>query len=150
MGEGPVLKLKAIGYWRTDQWGGRLVFPQPQRLVRPAWHADELAQIAAYLRSGHTFARWSGYSFCRFGCGIDRPRMGSTDLTDGEWVWPAGLAHYVEAHAVALPEELVEAMRRHGWRVPDLDHPPRFGPGPEPATFDFSFWVEWARAHEPS
>lgn len=33
--------------------------------------------------------------------------MGCTTLTDGKYVWPEGLAHYVTAHAVRPPEEFV-------------------------------------------
>src|SRR5262245_22351958 len=100
--DGPT--LKAVGYWRDR---GARQLPRPQWLVRQGWHAEDQGRMAAYLHSGLTFADWLGFSFCRFGCGIDCRRMGSSDLTDGEWVWPAGLAHYVEAHAVILPEPFV-------------------------------------------
>ena len=33
--------------------------------------------------------------------------MGCATLTDGKYVWPEGLAHYVSAHAVRLPEDFV-------------------------------------------
>jgi hypothetical protein len=107
-----------------------------------------LERILAYLRSGYTFADWMGYSFCRFGCGVDGRPMGSSDRTDGEWVWPAGLAHYVASHGVFLPEEFVNTMRWNEWRVPALDRPPRFGREPGDAPFDLAFWVEWARRHQ--
>jgi hypothetical protein len=94
------------------------------------------------------FARWLGYSFCRFRCGIDDHLMGSSDLTDGEWVWPAGLAHYVEEHSVFLPEPFVKTMRWQDWHVPVLDNEPHFGSGPEDAGFDFAFWVAWAKQHQ--
>src|SRR5262249_50221737 len=69
-----------------------------------------------------------GYSTCRFFCGkkwrsrgmsLSTRLLGSDELTDGEWIWPEGLPHYIEAHYVCLPEEFVARMELHGWRVPD-------------------------------
>lgn len=38
---------------------------------------------------------------------------GSAELTDGKhFVWPQGLAHYVEAHDVRLPDEVVAIAER--------------------------------------
>jgi hypothetical protein len=59
-----------------------------------------------------------GYSFCRFECGIPNNAMGDSDLSDGEWLWPEGLAHYVERHSVRLPDEFIQTMRSHSWQVP--------------------------------
>jgi hypothetical protein len=73
--------------------------------------------------------------------------MGACDVGDGVWLWPQGLAHYVERHSVCLPEELVETMRSHGWQVPAEETLPskleRFQ-----EQGDLSFWVEWARDYQ--
>jgi hypothetical protein len=38
---------------------------------------------------------------------------GSTELTDGKhFVWPQGLAHYVEAHDVRLPDDVMVVAER--------------------------------------
>jgi hypothetical protein len=63
-----------------------------------------------YLRGGEVDAMYKGISYCRFrknGC-TPPTNMGSCDLTDGVWIWPEGLAHYVEAHEVWLPDSFVE------------------------------------------
>lgn len=53
------------------------------------------------------FVAAAGTSFCRV-CG---QANGSAELTDGvRFVWPEGLAHYVEAHNVRLPAEVTAAM----------------------------------------
>jgi len=44
---------------------------------------------------------------CRF-CGRE---IGFRELTDGRWVWPEGLGHYVEAHDVRLPEAFLASVR---------------------------------------
>src|SRR5262245_48523055 len=59
-----------------------------------------------------------GFSCCRFDCGIPDNEMGSCDLYDGKWLWPEGLAHYVERHSVRLPDEFIQTMRSHSWPVP--------------------------------
>jgi predicted component of type VI protein secretion system len=72
--------------------------------------------------------------------------LGSADLTDGDWLWPEGLAHYIDSHSVCLPDEFVETMRSRCWQVPEtlqaetlaglLGHSGPFG--------DLSFWRAWA------
>ena len=62
--------------------------------------------------------------------------MGSWDLTDGTWVWPQGLSHYVEVHGVVLPEEFVSHV---------LSGPVPMKPDP-PHTYDFDYWTSWSSA----
>jgi hypothetical protein len=129
----PVLQL--IGYWARD--GLQLPYPHPVRLVRRSWRAEDRERIVAYLRSGHIIRPQLGYSFCRFACGIPNREMGDSERTDGEWVWPEGLPHYVEAHSVCLPEEFVATMASRGWRAPA-----ELGLIDEDLV-DESFWVAW-------
>jgi hypothetical protein len=44
--------------------------------------------------------------------------MGSYDFTDGVWVWPEGLSHYVEIHCVRLPAEFIDHLERRGFAYP--------------------------------
>ncbi|CBN76468.1 conserved unknown protein [Ectocarpus siliculosus] len=39
--------------------------------------------------------------------------MGCTTLTDGKYVWPEGLAHYIEEHAVRPPDDFVTFSLRN-------------------------------------
>jgi hypothetical protein len=130
MAELPALKL--IGYWAQSE--GPSLYPHPKRLVRPDWHEEDRGRIAAYLRAGTVLAAYCGFSCCRI-CGICN---GSREFTDGDWAWPEGLAHYVEAHAVCLPDEIVATMAARGWQVPTN----RGEPGCAPV--DESFWVGWS------
>ena len=108
----------------------------PPRLVRPDWRPAERLPIALFFsfRPGLR-DRGHGWSSCRFGCGPN----GSKDQTDGTWSSPEGLAHYVEAHAVCLPDEFLEAMGASGWVAPEASSGVT---GPPTAEF----WVEWASA----
>jgi len=136
---GPIA-VKAVGFWRLAD-GACPQYPTPQALVQPGWHAAELKRIIAYLRSGynaHPDLQFCGWSICRFeGC-IEGEYNGTREFTDGEWGWPEGLAHYVERHAVILPEEFIDTMRANHWRPPPSPDPPHR------TNLDVSFWIHWA------
>ncbi|SDY98174.1 hypothetical protein SAMN05421684_2726 [Asanoa ishikariensis] len=105
--------LRLIGYWdgpeaRDEGW------PDVRGFVDPTLEAAEREMLVAYLRSGTHFVACAGFSLCRF-CGASN---GSSEQTDGEhFVWPEGLAHYVEAHGVGLPQE-VRAVAARGPAAP--------------------------------
>jgi hypothetical protein len=112
--------LKAIGFWIRDLSDES--YPAPQELVG-VLPEEQRRSLARYLESGATFAQYLGYAWCRFVCGAsiesgtrgegDNPaalmstHVGTRDLTDGTWVWPEGLAHYVREHGIVLPEEFM-------------------------------------------
>ena len=131
------LKLKVLGYWSDKRTPSPL--PDPKNLVDPNWREDR-EKITNYLKSGLIAAQYMGFSYCRFECGIPAPMMGDSDLSDGTWVWPQGLAHYVEKHQVILPAEFVEHLKANGFRVncnltsQDL----------ESLQHDFGFWRGWS------
>ena len=86
------------------------------------------------------YVQYGGCSYCRVGCW--RTFLGSKDLTDGVWVWPEGLAHYVGTHGVRLPDEFVAHARRHAFRAPGKAALPRLA-----WEHDWTFWNEWSRTH---
>jgi hypothetical protein len=62
--------------------------------------------------------------------------MGNKDLTDGVWLWPEGLSHYVINHGIILPEEFIaDSFAGAEPRQPHVDE-----------AIDFSFWVQWSAA----
>ncbi len=105
--------------------------PAPQELV-----VDEsrLHAVANYLDHGLIHERYRGHSWCRV-CGNNSELMGSTDLTDGVWLWPAGLSHYLRCHSVGLPEDFII----HALAKPTFTQPAR------DAVADFGLWIEWSR-----
>jgi len=137
--------LLGVGYWYSPPWlriprNDR--FPDPTLLVDPAWRTQERQQIVAYLETGWEYMDWRGLSYCRFHCGIDEAKMGSHCITDGEWVWPEGLAHYVAYHHVRLPDEFIASMQRGDWKVPTGKSEPNWFTSSEP---DYSFWIAWGQ-----
>jgi hypothetical protein len=91
--------LVRVGYWRsaTDP-----DLPDPARLVDEAWSSDEREIVVGYLRAGLPVLHMMGFSPCRM---CDLATNGNAEFTDGAFLWPEGLAHYVEEHAVRLPDQ---------------------------------------------
>jgi len=133
-----VKQLIAIGLWNDGSDGCPL--HNPQEFVDSRWEATLREGLFHYLRSGVVTAQYLGYSWCRFDCGIRESEMGSADLSDGVWIWPEGLAHYVALHELRLPDEFVEHARTNGFRVPETDPE-------EDALGDPGFWVDWCEAN---
>lgn len=96
--------LQMIGFWK-DRIAD--AFPLPMELEAPQTLASGL--LADFLDAGVVAERWRGMAECRYEC---EGYLGSTDLSDGVWLWPEGLAHYVRYHAVALPPSFVEHVLR--------------------------------------
>ena len=102
-------KLTLIGYWDgplTDH-----SWPNPADFIDESWDADERDFIADYLGRGQLVFGFMGYSMCRM-CGREN---GDLELSDGKYLWPDGLVHYVADHGVRLPSEFV----RHAYQVVD-------------------------------
>ena len=115
--------LRAIGYWSDTRIGSPIKngFVSPKRWVGK-YETEEIQNlVSSYLDSGSKLVGWLGYSHCRFNCGKPDHEMGSCDLTDGVWVWPEGLSHYVKIHSVVLPIEFIDYMRQSEWIALQID-----------------------------
>ena len=137
---------RLIGYWKASL---RDEYPFPQEL-RAEYSPETRDRLVAHLESGCISDGYCGSSWCRFGC---PGRNGSAELTDGLWVWPEGLVHYMRHQPVLLPADFV----RHATTA----HPPATAPqrvqdfasilaGEIPLRrerADQSFWIAWARAY---
>ncbi len=108
------MRLVRIGYWNGN---GHEPWPDPTAFVDASWDADERALVVAYLRGGMTAASMWGSSACRL-CG---EQNGSRELTDGTYLWPDGLAHYLEAHDIRLPAAFVDHARNMACAVAEAD-----------------------------
>lgn len=129
-------RLEVLGWWFNPH--APTVLPLPQRLVG-GLDDHARAAVLAHLRAGRTLVTWPAASFCRFDCGIGE--LGTQDLTDGTFVWPDGLAHYVERHDVRLPEHFVaHAQSRRGLVGPGRLPKAGFG------LYDKEPWLRWALA----
>lgn len=94
-------KLILIGYWEGPETDHS--WPSPEELIDQSWDPEERELVGFYLSTGMVSMGCMGFSRCRL---CDRPN-GNLELSDGEFVWPDGLSHYVREHSVRLPEPFV-------------------------------------------
>ena len=96
--------MQLIGYWISGLKNEEFCAPQE---VVGYLAPDVRRRLGDYLDAGDCYEKYMGYSYCRFGCGIPDNEMGDGERTDGCWVWPDGLSHYIRAHGIMLPEEFI-------------------------------------------
>lgn len=115
--------------------------PMPHGLVTNQWDPEEKLKIIAYLRAGRPVNLYCGVSWCRFKCGISDGLMGCDDRTDGAWIWPEGLTHYVEVHSISLPDKFLQHARANNYAIPWI--PTKLLHG---VDLDLDYWMEWTAA----
>lgn len=129
------MTLQRIGYWQADLFDD---YPLPQE-VEGELPGEVRRKLVRHLNSGALFEQYRGYSWCRCGCEGDN---GSSELTDGVWVWPEGLAHYVQEHSCMLPPEILEHI---GAQTSSSRSPAAIVERDGPV--DESVWTRWAAQH---
>lgn len=125
--------MKLIGYWMENLNDAEL--PLPQELVGDL-SAGIRDAVCKYLCHGELYETYRGQSWCRFHCGFDRLEMGCREYTDGEWIWPEGLVHYVNTHGILLPEEFIACATSTRHSQPDNDR-----------SASLEFWISWAKPY---
>ena len=145
-----------VGSWHD----GADQFSHPQALVAPTWEMDRRHLIVQYLAGGGLVSVFAGYSYCRCGCeqrfrirNRDRDRKrryrfethplsnGDATLGDDKWCWPEGLAHYVQHHAIRLPDEFIAHAAAREFKP--------FGTDVGFVRQDRKFWIGWCERHAP-
>ncbi|OLP17069.1 hypothetical protein BST81_17065 [Leptolyngbya sp. 'hensonii'] len=122
--------MPLIGYWIESVYDDRFLAPQE---VADQLPPEAASKVLAYLQAGKHYRRACGLSWCRFS-GI---YLGSDELTDGYWIWPDGLIHYVAEHRVGLPEAFLADIL-HGRSQID-------NTAPDPSL---DFWLEWCQHNQ--
>jgi len=112
----PLEPLIVIGYW-ADQGKPDSPYIDPHELIDPDQPRDERFAVVDYLTRGLVARAYMGRSRCRI-CGD--PKNGNLELTDGTFLWPEGLAHYVRDHDVRLPTAFVEHVALQDDRLHSL------------------------------
>jgi hypothetical protein len=152
--------LKPIGFWISNLDDDR--FPPPQELVSE-YDTQTARMITDYLDAGTLIDAYFGFSWCRFLCGDG---FGSSELSDGEWLWPEGLSHYVRYHNVRLPDSFlakvqvsrstgrVEIPANHGRLPDDLIESIQqgkngfhFNDPDQLSIIDYEYWTNWSTKH---
>lgn len=127
--------MPIIGYWIESLDDDLFLAPQE---IAGKLTSDSVEQVAAYLRNGKLYEQYRGLSWCRFANGCSEKHVGSSELTDGYWIWPEGLIHYVEVHRVSLPEDfLADVFNKSTIKSKSIE--------PDP---DLSFWINWCAQNQ--
>jgi len=103
--------LKRVGYWYDPDDRYAQDYPKPEDCVDKNWDPRERRRVIRYLKAADYGPGYPGSSWCRFGCGISRKKMGYRDKSDGVYIFPEGYIHYLEKHHVRPPEEFLEHVR---------------------------------------
>lgn len=120
-----------IGFWARTIYDDPLVFPQELPICSDVALREKMIR---YLNAGIVHEVYRGWSYCRYHCGISDEEMGDCELTDGTWVWPIGLAHYVDTHHISLPPEFVNSV---------LELP--LDPSLSQYTTPDAYWIVWSQ-----
>ncbi len=123
--------LIAVGFWASYL---EKDLPDINGFIDKSISLSERLMLSTYLKKQFEYEVWRGWSYCRFNCGIPEEQMGHSDYTDGKYVWPEGLSHYIEKHDLWLPSEFVDHVANNFDVKPDVRRE-EFS-----YRYDFSWW----------
>jgi hypothetical protein len=115
-----------FGLWKTSE-ADSIDVPLFSEVIDAAWNPPDFENILDYLkRCPVALASGMRSEKCPH-CEDHLPEPG-TQRSDGVWVWPSSLAHYVEKHRVRLPDRMIMHIRSRNYSPPIL--PPLGGVEP--------------------
>ena len=99
------LGFKPLGFWADDNEEAGL--PRPHDFVDTSWdpHIRTVVQIYLDQSVPELLSVCGGHSPCRL---CDRSTNGCAEHSDGLYLWPSGLTHYLSAHAVKPPQDFID------------------------------------------
>jgi len=87
---------------------------------RPAVPEDETSGVLEYLNTAHVIMGGRGFDKDLFDPN-SAPDVPAAFHTDGTWIWPASVPHYLAKHGVPPEADLVAHIRANGFTPPQLD-----------------------------
>lgn len=114
--------IKRVGFYQEfgEHGDPSASAPSLRDAVRTAGEWDE-DRIVAYLESSPEIYSAMGAERDVITGDVWIPGAGSL-VTDGTWLWPVELAHYVRRHHIALPAEFVAHIRGNDYAGPVVSH----------------------------
>ena len=106
---------RKVGFWRRRADGVKGQYETDEEAVFP-WpeagavysHNVKVAVVEYLDERMFEDAGYRGWSCCRL-CG---KVLGTHDYSDGVWIWPEKLSHYILDHSVKLPDEFIDHVLR--------------------------------------
>jgi hypothetical protein len=125
------MSLILIGYWRQEREYSN--FPHPNDLIDiEFWKNNSKYEkyVVSYLIHGKPCNFFRGFSQCR----ICEKILGTFERTDGCYIWPDQLEHYVAEHKVMLPKQFIyHIMNENPWPTFEKED---------------SFWIKWSKEYQ--
>ncbi|HKI35649.1 MAG TPA: hypothetical protein VKA46_27585 [Gemmataceae bacterium] len=117
------VKLRPILQCREFPFG--MIHDLSMRTLMASQPWEHQAEVIDYLRSGYILGYLMGGGLrdwfdpaCRANPIIDGcVQDGATPMTDGVWLWPAGLIYFIEKYNVRVPQAFIDHAKANGWRV---------------------------------
>jgi hypothetical protein len=106
---------KWFGIFQADD-GTEEGVPRFSEFVDVGWQPGDKLRIVEYLKSAPNVLSSSSLPTPCMICGAELGDPGSF-FSDGEWLWPERLVHYMIEHDVRLPDEFVERIRKAEYKV---------------------------------
>lgn len=105
-----------FGVWKLD---AEEPFEAPlfSQVVDHSWRPPDLGELVAYLRDCPVAITSGAPPGNCWLCGQVLWEL-NTQRSDGVWVWPSSLEHYVAEHHVRLPDRMVGHIRARQHRIP--------------------------------
>ncbi|MGY0486488.1 hypothetical protein [Streptomyces sp. WG-D5] len=112
------MTVRRAGFFREGNENGdptKYVESLIDAVTGPAMSDEE--QILSYLGGGTEFYTTMGADLDAL-TGDERIAGSGSLRTDGTWVWPVDLEHYIRRHHAAIPDDFRAHIRAHGYRAP--------------------------------
>jgi hypothetical protein len=87
---------------------------------RPPVPEAEVAPVLEYLNTAHVIMGGRGFDADLFDPD-STPDVPAAFHTDGVWIWPASVPHYLAKHGVPPEADLIAHLRANGFTPPQLD-----------------------------
>lgn len=106
-----------FGVWKSAE-SDMFEVPIFSDVVDTTWHPYDLDRLVEYLRTCPISITSSIRPLPCPHCDYLLPEP-SAQRSDGVWVWPSSLSHYVAKHHVRLPDRLMERIRGREYQIPN-------------------------------
>ena len=105
-----------FGFWRDEQ-SPESNLPLLADWVDPLWTPQDRLELIEYVRSAPMVVATSGQKACAL---CDAELSVSSFQSDGAWLWPQDLGHYMANHGVRLPDAFAMHIKANGYQTPDV------------------------------
>jgi hypothetical protein len=85
--------------------------------INETWHPEDKLLIINYLKTSPNVVASSTMSTL---CMLCRERLGDPGsfFSDGYWLWPERLVHYIKKHNLRIPDEMVKHIQKEKYFPP--------------------------------